>query len=197
MKVGALILAGGHSSRMNYPKLWLNTPSGKTFLLQLVQSYLKANVDQVVCVLNNTYGQNEWVEKVQEIPSEVKIVYNEDVNLGRLHSINLGLRHMSEMEYVFIQNVDSPFVLSETLEFLSMNCTDNKIVQPVYNKKKGHPIVIPKNVVNHILTQNQSSHSLRDALSGQSKKFVEVKDKFILSNLNTPESYQKLKSEFV
>ena len=197
MKIGALILAGGHSSRMNYPKLWLNTPSGKTFLLNLVQTYLSSGVDEIVCVLNSKYGENEWSEKVKEIPEGIKLVYNSEVDLGRIHSIKIGLELMNKMDYTFIQNVDSPFVQKETIQHLASSCKNERIIQPVYHEKKGHPIAVPRKVVNYILKTDHSVFSLRDALFNEEKTLVEVNDKYVLSNINTPESYQKMKRGFV
>jgi len=195
--IGVVILAGGHSSRMKYPKLWLSLNGDETFLEHLVSTYHNAGVNRVVTVINSEFGSGEWKSKVEKLQESAKVVLNSKVDEGRMHSISVGLKEVSDCEFVLIQNVDSPLVEVGTIEHLITNCENYDVTQPVFEGKGGHPILVSKSVTQDILNNKNTSLTLRDVLNKYKKNRLTIEDQHVLTNVNTFDKYMEMKNEFV
>jgi len=185
-KCAVLILAGGQSSRMKYPKPWLRTKADSTFLLEIIKSYIAIGMNDITVVLNNAFVGAKWLEEYLEISKLSKVVLNRDTDLGRLHSIKMGLL-TNQNKSVFIHNVDSPFVKSTTLLKLYKNRNLNGTSIPSFKGKGGHPILISNEVVKAILLHENNDSTLRELISGFPRKQIEVEDSAVLININTPQ----------
>ena len=186
---GAIILSGGRSERMNYPKAFLEI-DGITFLQKLVDTYNKV-VSEIAIVLNDELAQGEWKKILVGIDTTCKIVLNPHSDKGKLYSLKLGATAISS-DYCFIQNVDNPFVNSILLNELIKNKNLNGITVPVYKGKSGHPILVSKDVLEKISATEDINQHLKDFYSAFSKKFIELEDDSVLMNINTLEEYEKL-----
>lgn len=185
---GAIILSGGRSERMNFPKAFLEI-EGVSFLKKLVDTY-KNVVSKVVIVLNSELTEPEWKNYVEKIEDNGKIILNHHSEKGKFHSLQLGARNI-DCDYCFIQNVDNPFITSSTLDDLKKNKNANGITIPTYKTKGGHPILISKNVLEKISETANTNQHLKDFYSGFKRKYVEVNNESILMNINTLEDYEK------
>ncbi len=185
---GAIILSGGKSERMNYPKAFLEI-DGVTFLQKLANTYNK-EVSEIVVVLNQELSESKWEKKIEAIDKTCKIVLNHHSDKGKFYSLQLGAKNISS-DYCFIQNVDNPFVNSFLLGQMIKNKNLNGITIPVYNRKSGHPILVSKKVLKKISSTEDTNIHLKDFYSTFSKKFIEVEDESVLLNINTPEIYEK------
>src|ERR1035441_6620686 len=181
---GAIILSGGKSERMNYPKAFLEI-DGVTFLQKLANTYNK-EVSEIVVVLNQELSESKWKKKIEAIDKTCKIVLNHHSDKGKFYSLQLGAKNISS-DYCFIQNVDNPFVNPSLLNELIQNKNLNGITIPVSNRKSGHPILVSKNVLEKISITEDTNIHLKDFYAAFSKKFVEVEDESVLMNINTPE----------
>lgn len=182
-----LILAGGNSSRMNFPKAWLPYDSEKTILEQLVLSYKHIGCQQIVVVMNGKFIDYS-PENVESLGEDVCIVRNEHPEKGRIHSLKLGIRQLERSGLTFIHNVDNPMVDHETIEAL-MRSPVNGYVRPVINGKGGHPILVTNGVLENILHADDSV-ILKDLLQEHACEDVPVSDLGIFCNINTPEDYR-------
>ena len=194
--IGVVILAGGRSSRMNYPKPWLYLRNGATFLEKIVRTYQKGKVGSVVVVLNQEFGKGRWRSKLRRLDEETEMVLNDNVDKGRLYSIALGLEKLKHCNYVFIQNVDSPLIDHETICELISNRKEDAVVQPVFEGKSGHPILLSSSIVRHLINENFQETTLREALASFEKIKVEIADEYVLLNVNTFNTYLGMKNEF-
>ena len=195
--IGVVILAGGRSSRMVYPKLWLYLTGGATFLEHLVNTYYGAGVRKVVTVINSEFGIGEWESKVKKLKEGTQIVLNSEVDKGRMHSISVGLNELQDCDYVLIQNVDSPLIEIATIEHLINNCENHAVTQPVFKGRGGHPILIAKPVTQDILRNKDVSLTLRDVLNKYKKNKLSIEDEHVLMNVNTFDKYLEMKNEFI
>lgn len=183
---GAIILSGGKSERMNYPKAFLEI-EGDTFLNKIINLY-KKKVSEIVIVLNNELAESKWKNYSENIDIECKIVLNHHSEKGKFYSLQLGTKNIS-CDYCFIQNIDNPFIHSSVLDKLIKNKNLNGITIPTYNTKSGHPILVSKNVIEKISLSEDTNKHLKDFYSAFSKKFIAVEDESILININTREDY--------
>lgn len=195
--IGVVILAGGRSSRMNYPKPWLYLRSGATFLEKIVRTYERGHVGSVVVVLNQEFGMGRWRSKLRKLNKETRVVLNDKVDKGRLYSIGLGLEKLKGCDYVFIQNVDSPLIDHETICELISNRKKDAVVQPVFEGKSGHPVLLSASIVKHLINEKNQETTLREALAPYEKIKVEIEDEYVLLNVNTFNAYLGMKNEFV
>jgi CTP:molybdopterin cytidylyltransferase MocA len=89
-KTGVLILAGGKSERMIFPKAYLLF-NGKTFLKKIIEEYYEAGIKNIYVVLNDDFCNGEWEKYIDEVKSIVTIIKNPNPELGRFHSLKLGI----------------------------------------------------------------------------------------------------------
>jgi CTP:molybdopterin cytidylyltransferase MocA len=191
---GVLILAGGLSSRMDFPKPWLSYDERFTFLERIIHLYQKAGVTAIATVINSEFCKKPWAEKTAAVSQTCSVIANDHPALGRLHSIQLGLQH-HQMENIFIHNVDSPFVGEKLIADLLAAHSGLGVTIPVKEGRKGHPILIGPDVKMAILEQHAAFNSLRDLIVNFEQLLAETEDDGIFVNINTREQYEQLTGE--
>ena len=191
---GVLILAGGRSSRMDFPKPWLKFDDGSNFLERIIHIYQKVGVTNIATVVNSDFCKDPWVEKIEAISKDCKVIPNDQPDLVRLYSIQLGLTHL-QSDNIYIHNVDSPFVGAEMIANLAAAHTGSGVTIPVKEGRKGHPILIGSDVKKTILARYEEFNSLRDLIMEFEQKLIDTEDDGIFVNINTPEQYKQLTGE--
>ncbi len=191
----AIILAGGNSTRMGFPKPWLLKKSN-TFLSEIIKSYKFLGIKNIVVVLNEKFTTSRWENELIEVESNATLIKNYLPNKGRLYSLQLGLKAVKS-DLVFIHNVDNPFVEKETLEKLTNHTELNGVTIPIFKEKGGHPVIISKLVKKEIINNYQNYKILKEVFSKFPKKYVEVKSNSILKNINTLQELEACKYELV
>ena len=88
---GVLILAGGKSERMVFPKPYLLF-EGKTFLKKIVEEYYNSGIKNICVVINEEFCKGEFEKYIDEIKSKVTIIKNPNSELERFHSVKLGIK---------------------------------------------------------------------------------------------------------
>ncbi len=186
----AIILAAGRSSRMGEAKFALPFSRNKTFLEEIVAQYHTFGCKQIVIVLNKKGF--DYIKNHQfNFPDTILLISNKYLERGRFYSIKLGvLRISSENTAIFIHNIDNPFVNHKVLKKLLWN-NDSEYITPSYQDKGGHPILISKNIAQQIELEKENNVVLSEFLKKFKRKRIEVNDKNILVNINTPKDYQK------
>src|SRR5665213_275703 len=129
---GVIILSGGRSERMNYPKAFLKI-EGISFLQRLVDTYSKV-VSEITIVLNHELDTGKWKTHLSDISDRCRIVLNHHSEKGKFHSLQLGAKNI-QSNFCFIQNVDNPFITVPVLETLRENKNLNGITVPTYHMK--------------------------------------------------------------
>lgn len=184
MRVSVLIMAGGNSERMKTPKPFLLI-DGKSFIERISDNYVRFGIRRILIVLNEAF-----VKYLTFKTDSVKWIRNHHPELGRLYSLQIGLRALPESDFIFIHNVDNPFVEQEVLKEMWIKKKKDGFVVPVYNCKGGHPILISRKIADGILRVENSSVKLSDILSNYKRIEVEVDSRKVLTNINTWEEYE-------
>ncbi|MBI5539851.1 MAG: NTP transferase domain-containing protein [Bacteroidia bacterium] len=184
-KVNALILAAGNSTRMNAPKPFLKFDKNITFIEKIISSYQKFGCDDIIIVVNT-----ECVEAIRKFQVDnVTIVINENIELERFHSAKLGFQKMQDCDFCFLQDADNPFITKDILTYVySENLPDQYII-PSYKGKGGHPILLPESIISDLKKYQKQSANLKEFLSDYKSYKLEIPNKDILININTPEDY--------
>ena len=182
----AVILASGLSERMGQPKALLQWDNSITFLEKIVNEYSKAGCTEIIYVINKKI---EPFCKDLNLPTEAKPVMNLHPEWGRFYSIKIGTQEAKDCDFCFIQNVDNPFVDVEIIKTIYSERNSEAWCSPVYKEKGGHPILLPKWIIQKMPQINDNDTSLLDFLNPFKRIKIEAPNDLILRNLNKPEDY--------
>jgi len=185
----AIILAAGGSVRMGARKMLLPY-RGMTIIEKVIEIVLKAGIDRIVVVTGS--GKEEITKVIRRLP--VEQCYNDNWKTGMLSSVKCGFRSLPETcraAIVFLG--DQPMIDVKTIEEVAYayHKTGKGIIMPVYNKKRGHPLLIDTKYSDELEKLNPG-----EGLRMLAHKFpvdvleVETDDPATLKDIDTPEDYR-------
>ncbi|NIM16295.1 MAG: NTP transferase domain-containing protein [Candidatus Aminicenantes bacterium] len=185
--IEGVILAAGFSSR---------TGMFKMELLLNEKTLIEHTIDSMVdfCSRVIVVGGHK-IERIIEITKKyanVQVVLNPHYRTGMFSSAREGVRHV-KAKWFFFTPGDYPLVKRTTYQKLldarSMSPSE-KIFIPVYQGRKGHPILIKGSLVKELLKEPKDSN-LRKFINRKGFTPVEVNDDGILVDIDTLEDYEK------
>ena len=187
-ETGVVILSGGNSARMNYPKAFLNL-SNITLIEYLLKKYINTRLNKLVIVLNYKLFNDKFSEIINELKSKSVIVKNSNPENGRIYSLKLGLNELKYNKFCFIQNIDNPVVDEILLNKMMKNAKEDSYVAPLYKGKSGHPVLIGSNIINQIIKNTDLNLTLKDLLSPFKRIDVDSDGLNVLENINTQQDW--------
>jgi molybdenum cofactor cytidylyltransferase len=191
----AIVPAAGLSNRMGTQKLLLPF-GGKTVITHIVEQILASSVDRVFVVVGH---QKELVSrKLSSLP--VRIVHNPDYKTGMLSSIRCGLSALPEQcQSILVALGDQPSItttlINQMIRFFAE--TKKSILVPLYNNKRGHPILFSISYRQEILSSFDNI-GLRGLLQVHDGDVFEmpVEDPSVLSDMDYPEDFRRELEKF-
>jgi molybdenum cofactor cytidylyltransferase len=190
--IAAIILAAGASERMGYPKAILPY-RGRSFLEGILEASFAAGVEHRVVVLGH---QADKILAAMDL-SGVTVVKSKDLEAGPIGSVWAGLSALSALpvDAVLVWPVDRPHVAVATIEALvdAFRATHQPIVVPVYEGRRGHPVLFGRAVFAELLGAPQDEGA-RAVVHRDPARVAEVAvdDPSVLEDFNTPEDYKRL-----
>lgn len=186
------MLCGGRSSRMGQPKLTL--PFGDEPMLVRVVRILRTTVSPIVVVA--APGQ-----EVPPLPSDVRILRDEQEHLGPLAGMSVGLQALAgEVDAAFVSSCDVPLLRPEFVAEMIRRLSGHDLVVP----KEGdfyHPLAaVYRTSLAERTRQLVAAQRLRPLFLIQASDSVEVSVDELravdpqlqsLRNLNRPEDYEE------
>ncbi len=189
--IGAVVLGAGESRRMGTQKLLLDI-NGKLMIARVVESF-RGIADDIVVVLG--------YKPEAMIPTLDKLGVRWTVNLnyldGMVTSIKAGLEKLKDFDAVFIALGDQPIVKRDFLDKALQTWKEGaKIVCPIVNGKKGHPVLFDHSLFSEILALGKDQF-LRDVIH-RHKDGLRVIDSsdWAITDIDTPESLEAFKRKF-
>ncbi len=188
-----IILAGGISSRMGFPKALM--PIGDSFFLLGIYSKLVSAGALPVHIVINTGLQSSLSAQVSKFP-DARFVLNADPGRGQTHSLRLGLAEAraAGARAAIVALVDLPLVEQATVAALADRAAaaPGRIVVPRCGGHGGHPFVIPAEKFAAFLDApaEQTTRDILAALAAESE-LVEVTDPGIHQDVDSPEDLAK------
>ncbi len=187
----AVILAGGHSSRMTYNKEFIK--DSDQYLVHKTINNLKKHFDEVIVVTNNPH-----------LYSNVIVLSDEFPNRGPIEGLRVALEKASS-DYIYLMAVDMPNVdpeyidsLRQCVEGYDLYAVDNGFIQTfhaVYHKncltriKETKSLYgLTKLVTSHVV----DFHKVPASLTGQ-ELFFNINTKEDLDNYETSILSKKVK----
>ncbi len=188
-KVEVIILCGGYSSRMGFPKPFLEIDNN--LLVQHISNvYRNFGVKNPIIVLNKELYSDNWMNNINALSLNNCLVKNEFPDLGRSYSLEIGLKLLDKNVACFIQNIDNPDISVELLRNMFQELESDNFVVACNTGIGGHPILVGKEIINHLKQMNGSEWILKDELKRFSKVKVEASSNNVLLNLNTQEEWK-------
>ena len=187
--VSAVILAAGESRRMGQPKQMLLV-DGQPMLALVVRTVLAAGLDDVVVVLGAAAAEVQ--QALAGLP--VRTVINDAWREGMASSLRAGLALVSPAaEAVLFVPADLPRLTAQAITAV-IDCfasTGKPIVIPTSQGCRGNPVLFARRLFPELLAVqgDQGGRSLF-ASHQQEIALVEVGDKGIVVDVDTPEQYQ-------
>jgi molybdenum cofactor cytidylyltransferase len=194
-KISAIVVAAGLSTRMGSPKMLLKWKNS-TVLEIVLTTVTESLFDEVILV----YGafREEILDIAKDFP--IRAIYNPVfANGSMLNSLQTGLLAISNNPDGFMIILgDQPHLSNETIGKLAADYREQqaKLIIPSYHMRRGHPWLIKYALKNEILALKEPE-TLRDFLKNHENDihYTLVDDPGILSDLDTPEDYQRLLKE--
>jgi len=189
--ISAILLAAGESKRMGQPKMLL--PWGNsTVIAHVISVFSNAGIKDILVV---TGGAQESVETVVK-QSAVRSIHNDNYATGEmLSSLQCGLHAMSsEVQAVLIGLGDQPQVEEGSVRLIchAFQKSKAKLVVPSFQMRRGHPWLVARPLWDELL-EMKSPESPREFLNKFAREihYVEAGTSSILTDMDTPEDYQK------
>jgi len=183
-----VILAAGLSTR--FPPFKLEMPvCGIPIINRMIECMGKA--------CNNVIVVGGYqIERLRELTSSypfVRVVFNPLYSTGMFSSVKEGLRHVLS-QWFFFSPGDYPFVNPSTLSALRLAMNENpdkSVFIPVLNGRKGHPILLNRDIIPAILEEPDDSN-LKIVLNRKTFCPVQVNDEGILLDIDSIKDYEKI-----
>lgn len=137
--ITGIVLASGFSRRMNRNKLAL-TIEGIPMIERVILAGVNSNLDEMLIIY-----RDPSVKTVAD-QHKIKSVHNNNAIAGQSESIKLGINNSDGQSeaYLFLMG-DQPFITAEIINQILQAHLNNKknIVVPLYDGKKGSPVLFP------------------------------------------------------
>ncbi len=200
MKLSAVVVAAGMSKRMGPSNKMLLPFANRTVIETTLRNLLKTTIDEIVVVTGQ--DSQQVIATVEQLDQRIITVENKQYHTGLTSSIQAGVHSVSnEVDGYMICLGDMPlitsFVYQELADFsIQMIKVDPKsICVLTYNGKRGNPIVFSSDFREPILNHQAPEGCKEIVLENKSHvKILEVSQREILIDMDTPEDYQQLLS---
>lgn len=164
---------------------------GRTFLSHLVYLSLP-RVDSVVVVTGHNAAR---VGAAVPSSPRVRAVVNADYDVGMLSSLQRGLAEIRAADWILWMLVDHPAVRGRLLDELlrAARASTAPVVIPRYNGKRGHPILLSREVADELLRlpPERSPQDVVRSRYGEAL-FLDTSDRGVLVDVDRPRDYADL-----
>lgn len=175
-----IILAAGASSRMGRLK-WQVEIGGKSFLERALDCFSRAGIVDIYAVFREG-----------EIPpGNFTVLINPQPERGQLSSLKTALERIEPGRPFIMQLVDRPLVSWKTIGAM-LEAYDGQIIIPVYESRKGHPVVFPPDM-REIILKTDDTLGIRGAIAAWTGevKLLNADDEAVLWNIDTAEALEQ------
>ncbi len=189
MEIDCLIPAAGYSSRMGKWKLMLPYKAG-TIIESSINNAL-ALCSRVVVVAG--YRADELIKKVQNPPQIVSCI-NKNFDNGMFSSIQAGVK-LIKTDWFFITMGDMPDIGKDIYRSLIKARENNSgkfdIIRPIYQGKRGHPVLLHRKTINVILKEPVTSE-MKNVFLHFRVLDIKMDIPQTFRDIDTPEEYRSI-----
>jgi CTP:molybdopterin cytidylyltransferase MocA len=203
MRAFAIVPAAGTSSRMGQPKLLLPL-NGQPLVLHTLAAWRRSKVDCVVIVVRP--GDDGLANLVRSTGAEVVVPPTPPPDMKA--SIQAALRHIEQQhkpidgDCFLVAPADMPRLSPAIIDRLMQehSCHSARILAPIRQSVRGHPVLFPWPFSVEVFALGQDE-GLDRLVHCQENRLVPCDDlmedaESAFSDIDTPEQYDRLRSEY-
>jgi len=126
-----------------------------------------------------------------------QIVFNPSYEYGMSTSVQAGIRALpAGLDGTAVFLVDHPMIDRQTIDALVDRLAPGRIVVPVHNGRRGHPVIFAAEIFDEILDLS-SEQGLNSVVRRLPERVVEVfvENAGVLRDIDTPEQFARLLGE--
>jgi len=189
--ISALLLAAGKGERMGEVKQLLSL--GEKRMIEAALDNLQGSrCDEIIVVLGFAVDE---VRPLVEGKERVMVVINPQFKEGMSTSIQQGLKEISpRAKGILIALADQPFIPPEVINALIEGFQGGAkgIVLPVYEGKRGHPVILDRKKYEAELFELQGDVGGKEIVGKHPEDVleIEVASKGVVIDIDAPEDYQ-------
>ncbi len=195
-RITGLLLCAGLSGRMGTAKalvIYNNLPFAVVIIKKLfsvcneVVVVIGHKAEEVKTGISNYLNADEILK--------IRFILNENYKTGMFSSLQCGLKHISNTDWILYHFVDQPSIPKVFYTSFIQHVADGvNWLQPSYNDKLGHPILFDSKVSSHILELSENN-SLRDISNDQriKKQIWNCNYPEVLLDIDTIDEFKKLR----
>jgi molybdenum cofactor cytidylyltransferase len=163
-----VVLAAGLSRRFPGNKLlyhWNNSP----IIRHTLKNILHSRVDRIVLVTGHM--KEEILRAIEGLDDRIDIVYNRNYREGMSSSVRAGVEHIINnydgVEAIMFTPGDCAWIKPVTYDLMIEYLREKIIVKPaiiipVYNERKGHPILFIGDLLEELLNVSEETRGLKN-----------------------------------
>ncbi len=194
LRIGAVILGAGLSTRMGKPKLLL--PWGQSTVIGTIIDSLKTAGMQTIVLVSGASHQLLVDQLKQE---SITISFNplfENENM--LDSLRIGLDVLREsgLNSCLLVLGDQPQIKPDVIKKVINTAAEfpENLIIPSFQMRRGHPWVIPARYWAELKSM-PDSQIMRDFINSKQNeiRYVDIDSSSILADMDTPEDYEREK----
>ena len=190
--VGAIVLAGGQSSRMGEPKVLLPWGKNKSIIEHITEQMIRSRIDHIRVVTGY------YAEEVKALikPLGIKVVHNRSFKTGEMiSSLKAGLRTLPDnVSATLVVLGDQPRIQPKVIyQLLSAYARgEGDLLIPRYRRRQGYPVLIGRAYWSEILKLRRNEGFL-DVINAHADQihYISVDTDSILRNVDTVEDYHQ------
>jgi len=188
--ISAIVLAAGKSERMGRPKALLPF-RGSTFLENILDAISRSRIQHTAVVVG--HHRREIENRIISVP----LVFNPNYEQGMVTSLQAGIRALPPHTLgAFLFLVDHPVVEVATIEAMIPRVAPDRIVQPTFEGRRGHPVLFGVEVLEEILQLPSSQGADVVVRRDPGRIFeVSVESSGILVDVDTPEQFAQFQAD--
>ena len=193
MKLAAIVLAAGKSSRMGTNKLLLEVGSKRV----LDHNLSKLSPIPTIVVLGHRPEDIRGLAEAQGATT----VHNPNYEMGMTTSFQAGLRTLpDDIDAVFMVLSDTfgfkPELLARMVDGLEEN-GEALIASPIHESKRGHPVLFRREILEEFMELGDNE-TMKDVVNRHESRHIYVEsDIWATIDLDTPEDLDRIRKLLV
>jgi molybdenum cofactor cytidylyltransferase len=194
LKIAAIVLAAGLSTRMGQQKLLLPWGS-KTVIEHIVNTILESGLAPIVVV---TGKRDKKLNSILNRLDITRVVNTEYANGSMVTTLKKGISVIQDtpLSAFMVFLGDQPSLQIDTIRKLiaTYKGTNSEIVVPSYQYHQGHPWLIDRKLWQEIMRLSTQDTLIKFlAQYKKSTQYVLVDSPTILEDMDTPEEFQRIR----
>jgi CTP:molybdopterin cytidylyltransferase MocA len=167
--------------------------------VHVVTGYRTEDIKETLTEWFDRQSEKGWFDRIGKSQKEwsllresVNYIYHPNYEQGMFSSLQAGLAHCQKTEWIIYHFVDQPHIPEAFYNsFVKQISGDSNWIQPCYQHRKGHPILLDQSLFPEILQADPSSSLYWISQSSTiKKKLWDCPYPQILQNFNSPSDLQ-------